>query len=31
VRYGLTSAILGLVFVAIVVRRYRGLAGGGNG
>jgi len=31
VRYGLTSAIVGVVFVAIVVRRYRGLAGGGNG
>ena len=31
VRYGLTSAIVGLVFVAVVVRRYRGLAGGGNG
>jgi len=31
VRYGLTSAIVGVVFVAIVMRRYRGLAGGGNG
>jgi hypothetical protein len=31
VRYGLTSAIVGLVFVAVVIRRYRGLAGGGNG
>ena len=28
VRYGLTFAIVGLVFVAIVMRRYRGLAGG---
>jgi cystathionine beta-lyase family protein involved in aluminum resistance len=31
VRYGLTFAIVGLVFVAVVIRRYRGLAGGGNG
>jgi len=31
VRYGLTFAIVGVVLVAVVVRRYRGLAGGGNG
>jgi cystathionine beta-lyase family protein involved in aluminum resistance len=31
VRYGLTFAIVGLVFVAVVIRRYRGLAEGGNG
>jgi hypothetical protein len=31
VRYGLTSAVIGVAFVAIVMRRYRGLAGGGNG
>jgi len=31
VRYGLTSAVIGVVFVAVVIRRYRGLAGGGNG
>ena len=31
VRYGLTFAIVGVVFVAIVMRRYRGLAGVGDG
>jgi len=30
VRYGLTSAVIGVAFVAIVMRRYRGLAEGGN-